>query len=88
MTSGEAITQLEAAITQVVKASHTIDNLLAAHAYQDVAGFAARAGNALLEAAAAFMRGDDEAAFRSIEASEDLMDALYDVVDGELDDEE
>jgi len=88
MTSGEAVIQLEAAITQVQKASHTIDNLLAAHDYQDVAGFAARAGSALLEAAAAFMRGDDEAAFRAIETSEDLMDALYDIVDGELDDED
>jgi hypothetical protein len=88
MTSGEAVNQLEAASQQAHKAALTIDNLLAAHDYQDVAGIAARAGQALLDAAAAFMKSDDEAAFRSIDAAEDFLDALYDIVDGELDDEE
>ncbi len=88
MTSGEAITQLEAAITGAHTAAHTIENLLAAHDYQDVAVLAARAGKALLEAAVALMKNDDEAAFRSIETSEDLLDALYDIVDGDLGEEE
>lgn len=88
MTSGEAVSQLETAAQQAHKAALTIDNLLAAHDYQDVAGIAARAGQALLEAAAAFMKNDDEAAFRSIDAAEDFLDVLYDIVDGELGDEE
>jgi hypothetical protein len=88
MTSGEAVNQLETAAQQAHKAALTIDNLLAAHDYQDVAGIAARAGQALLDAAAAFMKSDDEAAFRAIDTAEDFMDALYDIVGGELDDEE
>ena len=88
MTSNEAVNQLETASQQAHKAALTIDNLLAAHDYQDVAGIAARAGQALLEAAAAFMKSDDEAAFQSIDSAEDLLSALYDIVGGELDDEE
>lgn len=88
MTSGEAVNQLVAAAQQAHKAALTIDNLLAAHDYQDVAGIAARAGQALLDAATAFMKNDDESAFRSIDAAEDFLDALYDIVDGELGDEE
>lgn len=87
MTSNEAIAQLEAAAAQAHKAAQTIDNLLAAHDYQDVAALVARAGKALLDASAAFMRNDDAAAFTAIETSEDLLDALYDIVDGELDEE-
>jgi hypothetical protein len=88
MTSQEAINQLEVAAGQAHKAALTIDNLLAAHDYQDVAGLAARAGQALLEAAVSLMKSDDEAAFRSIDAAEDLLDAFYDIVGGDLDDEE
>lgn len=88
MTSGEAIKQLEAAIKEATDASRTIDNLLAAHDYQDVAGLAARAGKALLEAAAQFMRNDDEAALQAINSAEDLLDSLYDIISGEVDDEE
>lgn len=88
MTSNEAIAQLEAAAAQAHKAAHTIDNLLAAHDYQDVAALSVRAAKLLLEAAIAFMRNDDVTAFAGLESSGDLVDALYDIVDGELDDED
>ncbi len=50
MTSNEAIAQLEAAVAQAHKAAHTIDNLLAAHDYQDVAALSVRAAKSLRKA--------------------------------------
>lgn len=86
-TSGEASSQLEQALATTRAAITTIDQLIAAHDYQDVASLVAQAAAKLLEAAAALMRSDDVTGIAALEAADDLLDAVYDIIDGETDED-
>ncbi len=86
-TSTEATNQLEQALSTTRQAVAVIDNLIADHEYQDVASLVAQAAAKLLEAAAALMRSDDETGLSALEGADDLLDAVYDIIDGETDDE-
>jgi predicted RNA-binding protein YlxR (DUF448 family) len=87
-TSNEALRHLEQALTSIRAASNAIQNLIAAHDYQDVAGLVANAATSLVEATAHLMRSDDEAALEASGEADDFLDAVYDIIDSETDDEE
>lgn len=84
-TSNEAVKQLEQALTTAQTAQSVIDNLVAPHDYQDVASLVTQAGAALLNAAALLLQKQDENAFEFIEAAEDLLDSVYDIIEGDID---
>ena len=86
-TSGEASKRLEQALATSREAASIIDNLIAEHEYQDVALLVTQAAGKLLEAAAALMQSDDEAGIGALESADDLLDAVYDIIDGETDED-
>jgi len=83
-TSHDAIRQLQESLETAKAAADTIDDLIAVHDYQDVAGLATVAAASLLTAASKFMEKDDEAAFSAIENAEEAIDAIYGIVDEDL----
>lgn len=85
-TSSQAVQQLQQAMTTTRQAASTIENLIAEHDYQDVAGLVTLAAAALLESAAYLMQGQDEAALESLEDADDLLDAVYDIIESDLGD--
>ena len=85
-TSAEAIKQLQQALSTTRDAEQTINNLVANHNYQDVAGLVTQAAAALLESAALLMQSDDEAALDAIEIADDLLNSVYGIIDADLDD--
>jgi Na+/phosphate symporter len=86
-TSSAAIQRLQQAQALAREATAIISDLIAPHDYQDVAVIVAQAAEALLEAAAHLMQSQDEDAFAAIERADDHLDALYAIIDAELDDE-
>jgi hypothetical protein len=68
-------------------AAGVIHDLIVAHDYQDVAALVAQAAGELLAAAEALMKSEDEAALEALERADDLLDAVYDIIDGETDEE-
>jgi hypothetical protein len=86
-TSSEAVKRLQEAITAAKSAGDVVENLIAEHDYQDVASLITQAASALLECASLLMQGDDEAALDSLDSAEDLLDQVYAIIDGEVDEE-
>jgi hypothetical protein len=84
-TSAEVVTLLQQALDSSRRAAEAIDDLIAVHDYQDVAGLVTLAAGALLEAAALLMQSQDEAALEALENADDLLDAVYDIIEGDLD---
>ena len=87
-TSSEAVKQLEDALKSAKSAASVIDDLIASHDYQDVAGLTAQAAAALLNATLHFMKNDDESAFTAMEQGEDFIDAVYRIIEGDVEDDE
>ncbi|MFO7323763.1 MAG: hypothetical protein DIU68_018700 [Chloroflexota bacterium] len=87
-TSTEAVSRLQEALGATRAAGQVIDDLIVAHDYQDIASLVVRAAEALLEAASQLMQSQDEAALEAIERADDFLDAVYDIIDGEIGDEE
>ncbi|MCA9902804.1 MAG: hypothetical protein KC547_03015 [Anaerolineae bacterium] len=85
-TSTEAIKTLETAQRHTTEAVNIIDNLLVAHDYQDVASLVGKAAVRLLEAANWLMQSQDTEALAALESADDLLDAVYDIIDADLDD--
>ncbi len=86
-TSTEATQKLEQALATTREAINVIDNLIADHDYQDVASLVGQAAAKLLEAASALMQSNDEAGLAALEGADDLLDAVYDIIDGETDED-
>lgn len=86
-TSTEAARLLEQALTTSHSAANVIENLIAEHDYQDVAALVTQAATALLESAALLMQKEDEAALDMLGKADDLLDAVYDIIDGEVDED-
>lgn len=86
-TSSAAIQRLQQAQAMTREAAAIMNDLIAPHDYQDVAVIVAQAAEALLEAATCLMQSQDEDAFAAIERADDHLDALYAIIDAELDDE-
>lgn len=86
-TSAEATKRLQQALADTREATAIIENLIAAHDYQDVAGLVAQAAAELLDAAAALMQSQDETALTRLEQADDLLNAVWDIIDAETDDE-
>ena len=86
-TSTEASQLLEQALTTSRSAVSVIDNLIAEHEYQDVASLVTQAAAALLESAALLMQKQDEEALDVLDKAEDMLDAVYDIIDGEVDED-
>ena len=86
-TSAEAISLLEQALATAHSAENTIENLVATHDYQDVASLVTQAAVALLESASLLMKSQDEAALDMLESADDLLDAVYGIIEADLDEE-
>ncbi len=86
-TSGEAVKLLQQALTTSREAGKVIENLIAEHDYQDVAVLVTQAAGSLLEAVAALMQSDDEAAVAALDNADDLLDAVFDIIDAETDED-
>ena len=86
-TSGAATKRLEQALATTREAVSIIDNLIADHEYQDVASLVTQAAGKLLEAAASLMQSKDEDGIGALESADDLLDAVYDIIDGETDED-
>lgn len=84
-TSTEAVNQLTAALEQTRSAAEVIQNLIADHDYQDEGALVTHAAARLLEAAAHLMQSEDEPALEAIESAEDLLEALWEMIEGEID---
>ncbi len=87
-TSSHANELLRQALATTREAESVVNDLLVAHDYQDVAILVTQAAVALLESAALLMDSQGEAAFDQIEIAEDLLDSVYTIIDGELDDKD
>jgi hypothetical protein len=87
-TSTRANELLQHALKSTREAAGVIDNLIANHDYQDVASLVTQAGVALLEAATLLMDSDGDAAIEQMERAEDLLDSVYAIIDGEIDEDE
>ena len=87
-TSSDVVQSLGQARSSVQTAIRQIDDLIVEHDYQDVALLIAQAGEALLEAAAQLMQSQDEAALETLDRADDLLDNVYAVIEGELDEED
>lgn len=83
--SADAIKLLQQAQTTSIDANRAIEDLIVAHDYQDVAMLITQAAGALLESAALLMQLQDEAALEQLENAEDLIDSVYEIIDGETD---
>jgi hypothetical protein len=86
-TSSEAVKRLQEAIKAAKSAGDVVENLVAEHEYQDVASLITQAAAAMLECASLLMQGDDEAALDNLDRAEDLLDEVYGIIDGEVDEE-
>lgn len=86
-TSAQVVQLLQQAIANTQAAHQMIGDLIADHEYEDVATLVAQAAEAVLQSAVALMQSDSEAAFDALERADDLFDAVYGIIDSELDDE-
>lgn len=87
-TSAEAIQQLSTALDSTRQAVSTINDLIVAHEYQDVASLVAQAAAALLESTMLLMKSDDEGGLDKLTRADDLLDAVWSIIDGEVDEDE
>ncbi len=79
---------LQQALTSGRDAERVINDLIAAHDYQDVALLVTQAAVALLESASLLMQSQADTAFDQIEQAEDLLDSVYAIIDADLDEDE
>ena len=86
-TSAGATQLLQQALANTRDAVRVIDNLIVEHDYLDVATLVAQAAAALLESAAYLMQSQDEAALDALGSADDLLDAVYDIIDAETDED-
>ncbi|MBL8154918.1 MAG: hypothetical protein JNM70_12105 [Anaerolineae bacterium] len=86
-TSAEASRLIEQALATTRESARVIQNLVAAHDYQDVAALVTQAAAALLQSASQLMQMQDEAALASLADADDLLDAVYDIIDAETDED-
>jgi hypothetical protein len=86
-TSGKAIETLQQALTTTTQAQQIIDNLIAEHDYQDVASLVTQAAYALLDGARLLMESQDEGALDALGRADDYLDAVYEIIDGETDED-
>jgi hypothetical protein len=86
-TSSDVVKSLEQALTATRTAVQQTDDLIVAHDYQDVASLVASAAAALLQSATYLMQSNDEDAFSALEQADDYLDAVYDIIDSETEEE-
>ncbi|MBN8620801.1 MAG: hypothetical protein J0L63_17945, partial [Anaerolineae bacterium] len=79
-TSTEAIRLLEQALHSARAAQTTINDLIVEHDYQDVALLVTQAAVSMLESASLLMQSQDEAALNALDAADDLLDAVYNII--------
>lgn len=87
-TSTEAAQLLQDALAKTRAATNVINNLVIEHEYQDVAILVTQAGEALINAAVLLLDSNDEAALDALEQADDLLDSVYKIIDGEVDEDE
>ncbi len=87
-TSAEAAQLLQDALAKTRAATNVINNLVIEHEYQDVAILVTQAGEALINAVVLLLDSKDEAALDALEQADDLLDSVYKIIDGEIDEDE
>ncbi len=87
-TTSRANELLQQALQSTREAEGVINDLIVANDYQDVAALVTQAAETLLQAAALLMQGEGDAAFDQIDRMEDLLDSVYSIIDGEIDEDE
>jgi hypothetical protein len=87
-TSAEVNISLDQALTATRTALKQLDDLIVAHDYQDVASLVTNAAASLLQSATHLMLSKDEDAFAALEQADDYLDAVYDIIDRETDEDE
>lgn len=87
-TTSRASELLQQALASAREAEGVVNDLIAAHDYQDVARLVTQAASALLESAALLIQSEGEAAFDQIEHAEDLLDTVYNIIESEMDEDE
>jgi hypothetical protein len=86
-TSSDVINSLEQALSSVRTSVRQMDDLIVPNDYQDVASLVANAAASLLQSATYLMQSKDEDAFGALEAADDFLDAVYDIIDSETDED-
>ena len=86
-TTTRATELLGQALQTTRDAERIVNDLIVAHDYQDVALLVTQAAAELLDSALLLMQSQGEAAFDAMEKAEDLLDSVYDIINGELDEE-
>lgn len=86
-TSADVIKSLDQALTATQTAVKQIDDLIVPNDYQDVATLVANAAASLLQSATYLLQAKDEDAFGALEAADDYLDAVYDIIDSETDED-
>ncbi|MDX2162538.1 MAG: hypothetical protein SF162_14540 [bacterium] len=84
-TSAEAVRLLQEALTYARSAQQVIGDLIVEHDYQDVAALVTAAATSLLQSAASLMQSEDEAAVDALGDADDLLDAVWEIIDSETD---
>lgn len=87
-TSQNVIQTLEQASITTRTAIKQIDDLIVEHDYQDVATLIAQAAEALLDAASQLMQSKDEMALETLDRADELLESVYAIIDGDVDDDE
>lgn len=87
-TSSEVIQSLEQAQTSVRAALRQLDDLIVEHDYQDVATLIVQAADALLDASSQLMQSKDEVALDSLDRADELLENVYAIIEGDLDEDE
>jgi hypothetical protein len=87
-TSHEAVQLLTEALNAAQHAKQVIDDLIVEHDYQDVASLVTSACIQLIESAALLMQSDDEGAFDRLSDADDILDAVYAIIDAETDEDD
>ena len=86
-TSSDVIKSLDQALSSVNTAVRQLDDLIVPNDYQDVASLVAKAAASLLQSATYLMKSKDEDAFGALETADDYLDAVYDIIDSETDED-
>ncbi|MFN8529266.1 MAG: hypothetical protein U0670_11685 [Anaerolineae bacterium] len=87
-TSAEAVRLLQEALANARSASQVIQDLIVEHDYQDVAVLVTQAAVSLLESSALLMQSKDEDALDALGHADDFLDAVYEIIDAETEEDE
>lgn len=87
-TSNDVIQALNDARASTAQIQALLNDLIVEHTFQDVATLSLAAAAELLQTTQHFMEQQDEPAIDSLERVDELLDELYAIIEGDLDESE